>query len=122
MLHVEFCSARSYGAKTETSGSVQISYDDSMVKGRNVLVSSCPACVQGLLLPCLSPLLCAAAMHSQQHHGVRAVRVHQQQQTCYEPPLPLPGGHCHTHDRLRPHLTTSPYHPPTPLSCPSAGG
>jgi hypoxanthine-guanine phosphoribosyltransferase len=43
MLHVEFCSARSYGAKTETSGSVQISYDDSMVKGRNVLVSRRPA-------------------------------------------------------------------------------
>lgn len=53
MLHVEFCSARSYGAKTETSGSVQISYDDSMVKGRNVLVSSRLACVQGLLLPWL---------------------------------------------------------------------
>ena len=48
-LMVEFCSARSYGARVETSGTVQISFDEQVVKGRHVLMVD-DLCDSGLTL------------------------------------------------------------------------
>eukprot|EP00877_Chromochloris_zofingiensis_P005636 jgi/Chrzof1/15073/Cz09g26070.t1 len=48
-LIVEFCTARSYGARLESSGSVEVSFDQQVVKGRHVLMVD-DLCDSGLTL------------------------------------------------------------------------
>lgn len=63
-VHGRACACtRSYGARTETSGTVQVSFDAEAVKGRHCLMVD-DLCDSGLtLLTVSSPLAATAAGH-----------------------------------------------------------
>lgn len=62
-LEVEFVSARSYGARTETSGEVEVSFDAAVVSGRHVLMVD-DLCDSGLTLLTVRDRLIAAGAAS----------------------------------------------------------
>lgn len=62
-LGVEFISARSYGARTETSGEVEVSFDESAVAGRHCLLVD-DLCDSGLTLKTVHEKVLAAGAAS----------------------------------------------------------